>query len=154
MTTRYANGRQLAENTPRGFVESPVHGEATRVLIDTGAFVAADAIGTTLYLARLPSNAVIHPDSKVWFDDFGGTGTMDIGGVNDDDILAADIDVSGAAGSSDLLARPDHTDYGKELWDLFGLTEDPGGNLDIIATIATAAAVNSPDVTVMIKYSV
>lgn len=110
----------------------------------TDYMVAVDAAeNDTVHMAKLPSNAVIHHTSKIWFDDFGTSVTLDIGTFNvngstadDDNSINDGVDVATAAGSADLLSG--FTKHGKYLWELAGASADPGGLIDIKATIKDA----------------
>lgn len=153
VVTLYGDERGKAENNPRGFADHRKTSKAVQVLLDKGQFAAGNTVASLLYLGRLPSNAIILPGSKVYFDDFGGTTTLDIGDLTDDDSLATDIDVSGAAGSADLLEVAGIEDYGKELWELMGKAEDPHDYLDIIAKVATADVTNAADVVLYVLWT-
>lgn len=124
--------------------QPPVSHNGGRMRSVTDRMVAVDAAqGDTIHLAKLPSNAVIHAGSTLWHDDFGTGVTLEIGTYNargiadDDDALATGVDVAAAAGSKALLGSP-VTDHGKALWELAGLNQDPGGEIDIKALIGGA----------------
>lgn len=122
--------------------------------------VTARANGDTLKLVRMPTRARIHGDSLVSWDDLAssGTPTMDIGVASvdgnitsDPDALLAGLAVSTGAGTNKLVS--DHANYGKMLWELAGLSSDPGGELDIYASFVDAATNVTGDVTLEVEYT-
>jgi hypothetical protein len=107
----------------------------------------------------MPSNARIHGDSLVSFDDLASSGapTMDIGVgsvdaniTSDPDALLAGVDVT-SAGTAALISN--HANYGKMLWELAGLAADPGGELDIYASFVDAVTNVTGDVTLEVEYT-
>lgn len=121
--------------------------------------VTARADGDTLKMLRVPSNARIGAGSTVYWDDLETTNspTMDVGVgsvdnniTSDPDALLAGLDVT-SAGSSALIA--DHANYGKQLWELAGLSEDPNGPLDIYFSFVDAATDTTGDVTLKLEYT-
>lgn len=126
--------------------------------------VAADAAGSTYRLARLPSNAKV---KHVFFtSEAQGAGAVQIGvyysdstvdgtqpslqgivvpttGVN---FFANDINIAAAVNSVDEVfqnmatAGANNLSVGNQpLWQALGLTSDPGGFLDVVATVHTTA---------------
>ncbi len=100
------------------------------------------ANGDTIHLARLPSNAVLHANSKMWHGDFGTGITFDIGtfnlntGADDDDSIASAVDVATAAAGVELMSTATAiANHGKRLWEIAGQSQDPGGEIDIKVTI-------------------
>lgn len=130
------------------------------IVMDSTVEVAAAATAATVYtFMRVPTDARIHGLSEVARDDLASTGapTLDFGfaGVNsnfttDDDALNDGIDAA-TAGSGKLIK--DHANYGKRVWELLGLDEDPGGVADLIGTIKDAATNTGGTVTVTLVYS-
>lgn len=135
VTTKF-NGATIQDQPPVSH-----NGGRVRTVIDH--MVSVDlAENATILMARLPSNAVLHPQSEVHFDDMGTGVTLDIGtanatgGTDDPDAINAGIDVASAAGSAALFANI--TDHGKALWELAGLSSDPGGNIDVYGSLVDA----------------
>ena len=127
--------------------------------VATTKSVTARSDGDTLKLLTLPSNARIHGDSLVSWDDLASSGspTMDIGIgsvdsnlTSDPDALLNGLDVTGA-GTNKLVS--DHANYGKKLWELAGLSSDPGGEIDIYASFVDAATNVTGDVTLEVEYT-
>lgn len=135
-------------------------GEAGNVKkVATSKSVTARSDGDTMKLLTLPSTARIHGDSLVSWDDLASSGapTMDVGVgsvdsniTSDPDALLAGLDVT-SAGTNALVS--DHADYGKMLWELAGLSEDPSGELDIYVSFVDAATNVTGDVTLEVEYT-
>lgn len=117
------------------------------VALTTTLEVAAAASAGTVYpMIRVPSNMHVMGTSKLFFDDLASSGspTIDVGVkavdgniTTDNDIMNDGIDVYTAAGSASLIK--DIANYGKMAWELAGAASDPGGLIDITATILDAA---------------
>lgn len=121
--------------------------------------VTARADGDTMKMVRMPSAARISRNSHVAWDDLASTGspTMDVGVgsvdsniTSDPDALLAGLDVT-SAGTSALVT--DHANYGKPLWELAGLSTDPGGELDIYFSFVDAATNVTGDVSIEVVYT-
>lgn len=123
--------------------------------------VTARTENDTLKMLRLPSNARISGLSHVAFDDLEtsttnatadiGVGSVDSNITSDPDALNDGLAIS-AAGTAKLVK--DHANYGKQLWEFVnGLTEDPGGELDIYVTFEDAATNATGDLTVEVAYT-
>lgn len=116
--------------------------------------VAADSIATTYQLVRVPSNAkvkAVRLESAAQ-----GAGTVDIGAYYATDkgpalLLANTIVAAFFASAIDLSSAYPITNVTNEsgtypidkrnqpLWQALGLTTDPGGNIDIVATVVSVA---------------
>ena len=122
---------------------------------------AAASATSTYHLHRLPSNAEILPGSKISIDDLASAGapTLDLSvfAVNgnlaqadDDDALNDGIDAA-AAGDSDMVKE--RADWGREFWDhVASEAADPGGKLDIKATLKDAAVNVGGTITSVVFY--
>lgn len=137
---------------------SPVGANIMEATVEVAAAATA---GTEYVFFRIPTTARIHGLSELAHDDLASTGspTLDIGfaGVNenvtdDDDALNDGIDVAAAAGTARVIK--DAADYGKLAWELHGESADPGGFLDVIATIKDAATNTGGTVTMTLVYSI
>jgi hypothetical protein len=105
-----------------------------------------DSIGSLLYLARVPSNSLIYAPSRVYNQAITGA-ACHIGFYNPNGGTLIDVDALAVAVD---LATADLT-VGKQLnalnvlnmdmraWQLAGLAADPGGMLDVVATLTAAA---------------
>lgn len=125
--------------------------------------LASPAQNSTHKFIRLDSSARLHALSRIYWGDFSSAAspTIDVGlaSVNNNFGAAVPtalvIDLAGAtatpAGSSLLLAP---ANSGKMLWELAGLATDPGGQIDIYATIMDAAGNLTADITMDVVFSV
>ena len=113
--------------------------------VETVEVTAGASATSTYHMARLPSSARIFGDSKLHFDGITPTDVdlgifaVNSGDVTDDpDAILAAVSMA-AAGSADVVS--DIANYGKALWELAGLAEDPNCMLDLKVTInGTATA--------------
>lgn len=138
---KYGQGfKDPASNYPA----PPLYGEArVRAITATIAVANGDSIGSPHYIGQMPSNAIIDPSSLVHSSGITSLNDYDIGieqagNVKDADILADGIDVSGA-GTDSLVASVAVADLHKPLWQLLGLTNDPGVTYDIVGRMKAAA---------------
>lgn len=138
---------------PREFIEVAKQHGRVRAHHDKMVITAADSVGSKYYLGKLPSNCRLLPDSKVYFDAIGASATLDIGDADTVDALSTDLDIS-SAGSAGALDNIAIEEYGQYLWEMLGLSADPGGQIDIIGTLAGAAATNTGDLVVDLRYVV
>lgn len=108
--------------------------------------LASSTVGTTFTVCRVPSTARFLGSSKVYVDDCATTGApvltfglkaVDSNLVNSDDPDALGNSVTLAtAGAYDLVSNP--ANIGKQAWELVASeTVDPGGFLDVTASIIT-----------------
>jgi hypothetical protein len=130
---------------------TPGKGDANvlRVLAITSITTATVvAQNSTFFVGRIPANARISSLSRVSWADLSNAAspTLDIGlasvGSNitsDDDALSADHDLSTATLTGAKLLT-NNANAGKMAWELVsGQTTNPGGELDIYATVKDAA---------------
>ena len=128
-----------------------------RVSIDTLEINATDDDTSTYRLARVPSNAVL--DTITIKNDAitGGTdfflGFYDIndGAAIDADALRGTTSLA-SAGDIDGLGSIDIANFGKEVWELAGLTENPHKLVDIVLTGNTVGTATGT-VTAIVKYT-
>lgn len=133
-------------------------GAEIRCIVSTVTHAVGDSTNSTWRIGSVPSDAILDPDSKYIY---GATGISDLdigfaypngGAVIDADNLVDGDDVS-SAGSQTLFGHGTLTaaNSQKRVWELAGLSSDPGGELDLIATqkAGTAAAAT---ISYFIKY--
>lgn len=131
------------------------------ILRDSTVEVAAAASANSVYtFIRIPTSARISGLSAYAHDDLASTGspTLDFGFAavdsnitSDPDALNDGIDVATAAGSGKLIKNI--ANYGKTVWEILGLSADPGGFVDLIGTLVDAAANTGGTVTVTVAYT-
>ena len=143
-------------------VPGPGEGANLKILTATRS-ATARTLADTLKFVTLPSNARIHALSRVSWDDLASTGspTLSLGVAPTSDpsnaisasatCLNSALDLATATNAAALLG--DHANSGKMLWELLGLTSDPGVSLDIYGTIAGAGTNTTGDVTMDVVYS-
>lgn len=120
-----------------------------RTIVSTIATAVADSANSTYIIGEVPADAILDPTSPYYY---GATGISDLdigfawpngGTVIDKDNLVDGDDVS-TAGNQTLIGHGTLTaaNSQKRVWELAGLSANPGGNLAIVATMnaGTAAA--------------
>lgn len=142
-------------------IPGPGEGTNVKYLVSTKSVTARTA-GHTMRVATLPWSARIAGNSLISWDDLASTGspTIDAGTAANSDpknLITADpdsltdgLDVATAAGTAKLIK--DHANYGKTLWELHGLSADPGGLCDIYLSFVDANTNLTGDVTTEIFY--
>lgn len=112
-----------------------------RVITSVLPIASGDSANSVLYIGKVPSNAIIDPDSRYYFTAITGLTDLDIGFANAPAALVDGDDLA-TAGSQTLAGHGTLTpaNMAKRAWELAGLTADPGGNLDVFATMKAAAA--------------
>lgn len=133
----------------------------TIVLDSTVEAAAAASAGSVYTMARIPSNARIHGLSRIAFDDLASSGspTLDIGlkavdsnVTTDADALNDGIDCASAAGTANVIK--DIANNGKRAWEYVnGVTEDPGGFLDVTISVLDAAVNTGGTISLTLVYS-
>lgn len=139
----------------------PVAQSGSPTIHSVSVEVSAAASATSTYqIARLPTNARLHPQSVIGLDDLASSGspTLDIGifnmsGVSDDDDAINDgIDAATASTSTPMIK--DVADWGLMLWEIMGETTDPGGLCDVFVTIKDAATNTGGTLSASVVFSV
>lgn len=133
-------------------------GEATLKIIEgTAVVVAASSINSTYQFVRVKSNCKV---KKIYFENAAqGAGQVDIGayyatdGVGgrpttllasqaiDQDFFASAVIVTGTVAITEVTNESTTYTADKRtqpLWQALGLTSDPGGSIDIVATVVGA----------------
>lgn len=154
MTDRYGVQYSKTLDASREMIDVASWKGRVRVCADTYDLVAATVgINDRLFVAKIPSNAIIWPQSTVYFSALGaGCADVDFGDANDADNLADAIDMTNA-GSASLIEQVAVEKIGKKLWELLGYTKDPMKELDLFLTFKGEPAANGKLSTV-IFYSV
>lgn len=103
---------------------------------DTIEVVTAFAQNDRILLGAIFSDAIINPvTSVIWFDDMGTAITLDVGSTATENALVAAADVATAAGSCLFYKDVDVAKFCKPLWEVLGLSSDPGGTIEIFAKL-------------------
>lgn len=119
-TTRPTQGHFGGKNTV--FVRDVFDGDAAQ--------------NDTISLGVLPSTAILDPvASVVAFDDMGTSITLSVGDATHATALVNAADVATAAGQISALKSVDIINWGYPLWKMLGYAADPGGNIELLATL-------------------
>lgn len=141
-----------------GLVPGKGDANSVKVLVSSTIELAASASGQTVKLGTIPSNARILAQGFIYNDDLATSGspTLDIGlgsvdsnVTSDPDAINNGIALSSATTTTTVLADP--ANAGLPAWDLVnGQTSDPGGQLDVYASVKDAATTATGTITVEI----
>jgi len=119
--------------------------------------LAASASGTTVFLGRIPTSMRLLPDCYIYNGDLATSGspTLDIGLASVESNItstAACIHNGIALSATALTTRlfSAETDVGLPAWQIAGSSSDPGGVVDIYATVKDAATNASGTIAVAI----
>jgi len=142
----YTNKATERRGSP-GNVPGKGDANSVKVLACATIELGVSASGATVKLGRIPSNARILPTGLIYNDDLASTGspTLDIGLASVDSNITSDPDainngiaLSSATTTTTIMA--DAANAGKRAWEFVnGQTTDPGGQLDIYASVADAS---------------
>lgn len=127
------------DSSPSVMVNAKTSNGALVKQVEYVAVASGDDNNSIYRIARVPSNAVISKLSTLYHTAITGGTDYNIGfayanGAVIDDNALIDADDFSSAGSVALLSSIALTNIGKEVWELAGLTADPHGLIDIIAT--------------------
>lgn len=141
VVTKYGSGYK----DPAAILNTPaVLAEGTpRAITSVVAIANGNSATSQVFLGRVPSNAIILPQSLLTHTAITGLTDLDVGlyrngSVVDADVLADGLDVH-LAGTKSPIASVGTADLGKRVWELAGLTSDPGGMYDVVATLKADA---------------
>lgn len=156
MATEALKTTQLTNLDSTPPVRTTNYGQNMQVLYGSLTATTAMTSGSTYRMIRLPSNAILH-SAKVWLDATVTTFTGDItlyygSGTLVGTLVAADI-FKNAYAMAAIVAPTEFflgglgglgADLGDPLWQIAGLSSDPGGFFDI--TIVTTATTDGAPV--------
>lgn len=149
--------------SPRVKSNPSVVGGKLQSAVGVAAISNGDSVGSTYRMFQIPSNArmdellISAPDiGTTTIADFGIYETTDNGGlaVDADRFASAQSLKDGALAKFDVLHESGSialSDLEKPLWEMLGLTEDPGKNYDVVATL-TGAADAAGSLAVLCRY--
>lgn len=103
------------------------------------SIAATDNANSVIYLGKMPSYAIPLSQSTVVHAALGGSCAYHLGLNVDNDIFAAS-QACASAGTKGALASVTTANLGKRVWELLGLTSDPGREYDLILTLSADAA--------------
>lgn len=128
---------------PAKYKRGPVKTSMPSVAITNG-----DSATSTFHLVKLPSTCVLHNSSKVYHQAIAGVTTAHIGTEDDPDALLASSNISTGSAKS-LITDTNAFSQDRELWELLGMAEDPGGEIALILTINADATATGK---VLVKF--
>lgn len=154
VVTKYGDGFKAPTSALAAkaiFAEGDVKSIVSRIAIANG-----DSINSVLYIGKVPSNALILPQSTIYHGTITSLNDLDIGFYKNgavvvsgsEDNLANGLDLTSGTSKS-VVAALTQADYVKPAWQLAGLSSDPGGMLDIAATLKAAAGADGAIVAVI-----
>lgn len=106
-----------------------------------------NVVGDTLFISKLPSNAIIKPSSTIVHDALGAGVTLNMG-FNETpagarNALGSALAVA-TAGTKAGMAAVTTANLLRRIWQLAGLNSDPGREIDLVATIQGATVAGTP----------
>jgi hypothetical protein len=141
-----------SDATPKVINNSGVAGGIARRTFGVVTNSAADDVGSTYRYCRIPSSAVVKM-VKFWSAASGATGQLNVGlyqtaenggAVVDADLFASAIDPGGGAlNAVDITHESGEYTFAESylpLWQVIGLTADPGRLYDVAATVSEIMA--------------
>lgn len=140
--TVYTNARP---DPARGARPRAINAEA-RTMLAQGlvSVLSDDSIATRFFFGRVHSSAIVLPSSILYHTAITSA-TLNVGFIDPRGVIAAAPAVLGAAlamtsaGSKSGVAAVATADLNKRVWELMGLTIDPGQDFDLVGTLAAAA---------------
>lgn len=136
VVTKYGSGARdpaAVLQTDATYAEAKVFHVNSKIDITNG-----DSIASKFFVGRVPTNAILSPLSRMDYEAVAGVTTMDVGFAGAVAALVAAKDVS-SAGNASAVSAVAVANLNKRVWELAGLAADPGGMLDIFATLNAAA---------------
>lgn len=149
-TTTYAPNITTLDNGQGALVNGRTHRGRRRAIFDTHAKVTGDGDDSVMHILRLKTTDV--PISLIRYNDaLSGATDVDIGiyaplrdggAVYSADCFADGISLASASvvGVQQRFTSADINGCKKMMWELAGLTADPGGEMDICLTLNTAGS--------------
>ena len=132
------------------FAEASMKAINSQITITNG-----DSIASNYFVGRVPSNAIIAPVAEYRNQAIAGVTSFSLGFAAAGAQLVSAVSLAVASalgvGVNAMVAVP-LANLNQKAWQLAGLSSDPGGMLDIVATI-NAAATATGVVTFTIPYS-
>jgi hypothetical protein len=97
-----------------------------------------DSIASVLLFGKVPSNALISPGSNLYLPAISGLTSFSLGFAAAPAALMSAVNIA-AGGTFPAASAVNLSNYVQKAWQLATLTSDPGGMLDIVGTMNTAA---------------
>lgn len=134
--TAYANASATPKSTSHAHEKGTDH-----VLRRDRVELAAAPVDDQVSLGIFGSGAYLDPlRCTAYFDDLGATTTLNVGSAALPTAMVNGQDVNAAAGSFSLFKGVDIALWFEPLWKVLGMASDPGGKIELFATIKGSAA--------------
>jgi hypothetical protein len=149
VVTKYGTGYK--DPAASKMVEA-VYAEGSERSINSQIAIAnGDSATSVYYVGRLPSSAIIDPRSMGYHAAIAGVTDFSLGFAGAVKALMSSVDTH-SGGAISATSGVANADLNKRAWQLAGLSSDPGGMLDIFATLGANAS-GAGVVTFKIGYS-
>lgn len=113
-----------------------------RTLNDVAELPASSSIGSTISWGAIPLRATILGSSRLAFDLLHASATLDFGvkddatkGISSKTAALISAQATSSAASVSAIKSVDIDKTGKRLWEILGLTSDPGGDAELVTTL-------------------
>lgn len=138
----------------------------------TVTYPASSSIDSTFRYVRVPTNCVVKSvkfasaaqaagavDIGLYYPTTGKTGLPDLAAnAIDQDFFASAVSVAAASGMTDVTFEGGTgyilSEINTPLWQAAGLTTDPGGYFDVVATVTTAVTTGAAATALRVEYVV
>lgn len=143
--TKYGTGFQApgaVNAVDAAFAEARVRAISSIVAVANG-----DSANSLHFFGRIPSSAIILPQSQLAHGSITTLADYDVGLFLDNAVVDADLLADGlnltSAGTKSPIAAVAVGNLGKRLWELLGLATDPGVEYQIVGTMKAGATAAS-----------
>jgi len=149
----YASHHRDPSIVPVQIVDGVNQNGKSRIAYGVASVVAASQVnGDKVFIGRIPSHAVLLPQSQIITEALTGATDCDIGDANGPNALV-DGQTFAAAAVIDPLSAVPFGDLANRLWQLLGYAEDPRKELELFITFNTKSTVDG-DICVALQYAV
>jgi hypothetical protein len=129
--------------------------QGSRSTLNSFQLSNANVVNDTLFISKLPSNAIIKPSSTIIHDALGAGVTMNVGFAETPAGARTSLGSALAmatAGTKAGMAAVTTANLLRRVWQHAGLAQDPGREIDLVATIAGATVAGTPWVYFMFDF--
>lgn len=130
-------GTKIAANIATFINNFLKDGRDDLLIRDNVLLTTAVVINDTISLGSFKSTALLSPTPTIWNDILGASVALDVGDVTYPQGLGAALAVA-TAGSQTLWKNFTPAKMGMPLWQALGYAADPGGVLELLATVKAA----------------
>lgn len=116
------------------------------------AMTTAMVVNDQIIVGKVPSHAILLPESTILHPNLGASVTIDVGFLEQGPAVLGSALAMSAAGTKAGLAAVAQADLGKAAWQLAGYSSDPRGELTIAITVKGANVGTAGNVFVHFAY--